>query len=113
MSETTIMDGTIMSNNDTIAMMMDADALAAMMANMTATITNLQAQIDESNASIDMFFVLSMGIICFLMQAGFGLLEVGSIRAKNAQNIMLKNLMDAAVAAIAYYLVGYSVAYGM
>jgi len=77
-----------------------------------ATIAELQAQLADLTTSIDVFFVLVMGIICFLLQAGFGLLEVGSIRAKNAQDIMLKNLMDAAVTAIAYYLVGYSVAYG-
>jgi ammonium transporter, Amt family len=88
---------------------MDAETLA----NMTATIANLQAQLDEMMTSIDIFFVLVMGMICFVMQAGFGLLEVGSIRAKNAQNIMIKNLMDAAVTAIAYYLVGYSLAYGV
>lgn len=75
-------------------------------------IAALEAQIKDLMDSIDVFFVLAMGMICFLMQAGFGLLEVGSIRAKNASNIMMKNMMDAAVAAIAYYLVGYSIAYG-
>lgn len=76
------------------------------------TMEGLQAQIADMQASIDVFFVLVMGIICFVLQAGFGLLEVGSIRAKNAQNIMLKNMIDAAVTAIAYYLIGYSIAYG-
>jgi Amt family ammonium transporter len=77
-----------------------------------ATIASLEADIAELALSLDVFFVLIMGIICFLLQAGFGLLEVGSIRAKNAQNIMLKNVMDAAVGAIAYYAFGYSIAYG-
>jgi ammonium transporter, Amt family len=76
------------------------------------TMEGLQAQITDMQTSIDLFFVLVMGIICFMLQAGFGLLEVGSIRAKNAQNIMLKNMIDAAVTAIAYYLFGYSIAYG-
>ena len=80
--------------------------------NATEEILMLKAQIAETNQSIDLFFVLTMGIVCFLMQAGFGLLEAGSIRAKNASNIMLKNMMDACVAAIAYYLFGYSFAYG-
>lgn len=75
-------------------------------------IAKLNAKIDDLIASIDVFFVLTMGIVCFLMQAGFALLEVGSIRAKNASNIMLKNMMDAAVSAVAYYLIGYSIAYG-
>lgn len=60
----------------------------------TLTVEELKAMVDEANQSIDIFFVLVMGIICFLLQAGFGLLEAGSIRSKNAQNIMIKNLMD-------------------
>ena len=99
-------------NNDTVAMMMDATRMAEIIANMTAQISDLQSQVEEANTSIDLFFVLTMGIVCFMLQAGFGLLEVGSIRAKNAQNIMMKNMMDAVVTAVAYYLVGYSVAYG-
>ena len=93
-------------------MMMDANVMAELIANMTAQISDLQSQVEEANTSIDLFFVLTMGIVCFMLQAGFGLLEVGSIRAKNAQNIMMKNMMDAVVTAVAYYLVGYSVAYG-
>ena len=72
----------------------------------------LQAQLDDLYHSVDLCFVLVMGIICFLLQAGFGLLEAGCIRAKNAQNIMIKNIMDAVVTAWAYYLFGYSIAYG-
>merc|ERR1712151_1097416 len=82
------------------------------MGNATEEILMLKAQIAEANLSIDVLFVLTMGIVCFLMQAGFGLLEAGSIRAKNASNITLKNMMDASVSAIAYYLFGYSLAYG-
>ena len=51
-------------------------------------------------------------IILDLTKAGFGLLETGMVRAKNAQNIMIKNMMDACVGAIAYYLIGYGLAYG-
>lgn len=82
------------------------------LAELQATIAAMEASMADITLSIDMFFVMTMGVICFLLQAGFGLLEAGSIRAKNAQNIMLKNLMDAAVAALAYYLIGYSIAYG-
>jgi ammonia channel protein AmtB len=82
------------------------------MSDTDATIATLQAELEDLKTSIDVFFVLIMGIICFLLQAGFGLLEVGSIRAKNAQNIMLKNVLDVAVCAVAYYAIGYSIAYG-
>jgi hypothetical protein len=43
----------------------------------------------DVQAAINMVWVLVAGIFCFFLQAGFGLLEVGSVRAKNAQNIML------------------------
>lgn len=61
---------------------------------------------------INACWVFLAGCCCFLLQAGFGLLEVGSVRAKNAQNIMLKNLLDAAVAALAYWATGFGLAYG-
>ena len=46
------------------------------------------------------------------MQAGFGLLEVGSIRSKNAQNVLLKNIIDGCAAALAYWATGFGLALG-
>jgi ammonia channel protein AmtB len=43
--------------------------------------------------AVNGLWIFTAAVLCFLMQAGFGLLEVGSIRAKNAQNVMLKNLL--------------------
>ena len=68
--------------------------------------------IPELQDAINTFWVLIGGICCFLLQAGFGLLEVGSVRAKNAKNIMLKNLLDACVCAIAYWALGFGLAFG-
>merc|ERR1719446_831078 len=47
--------------------------------------------------------------LVFLMQAGFAMLEAGSIRSKNVKNVLLKNLVDACVGAIIWYLVGYGI----
>ncbi|KAL4448315.1 hypothetical protein ABPG75_005534 [Micractinium tetrahymenae] len=55
------------------------------------------------------YVVLSAAIV-FLMQAGFCMLAAGSVRAKNARGIIMKNLMDACVAAIMYYLLGWGFA---
>jgi Amt family ammonium transporter len=63
-------------------------------------------------AAVNGMWILIAGVLCFMMQAGFGLLEVGMVRSKNAQNIMIKNLIDVAVAALSYYAVGYGIAYG-
>jgi len=49
--------------------------------------------------------VLSGGLI-FFMQAGFATLCAGAVRIKNVQNTMLKNLLDACGAAIAFFSVG-------
>jgi Amt family ammonium transporter len=48
----------------------------------------------------------------FLMQAGFALVENGSVREKNSSNILIKNLFDACFGAISYWLVGFGFAYG-
>ena len=52
------------------------------------------------------------GALVFFMQAGFAMLCAGSVRKKNTQNTMLKNLLDACGAAIAYFCVGYAFAFG-
>merc|ERR1711991_618040 len=49
----------------------------------------------------------------FLMQAGFALLEVGSVRAKNARNILMKNFLDLAIGALSFWLFGWAFAYGV
>jgi Amt family ammonium transporter len=54
----------------------------------------------EVAEAINLLWILVAAIICFFLQAGFGVMEVGAIRAKNAQSVMIKNLMDACVAAI-------------
>lgn len=46
------------------------------------------------------------------MQSGFALVEVGSVRQKNSQSILIKNLCDSAIGCIGYWLVGYAFAFG-
>jgi len=68
---------------------------------------------DDGVASgADVHWLLYCGVLVFLMQAGFAMLCAGSIRAKNAQNILLKNLMDACVGATWFWATGYAFAYG-
>ena len=48
----------------------------------------------EVQTNLNVVWTLIAGILVFTMQAGFALVETGFTRAKNAANIMMKNLMD-------------------
>lgn len=61
----------------------------------------------------DVFFILMGAILVFAMHSGFAFLEVGTVRHKNQVNALVKILADFAVSTLAYFLVGYGVAYGV
>ncbi|MHB8353228.1 MAG: ammonium transporter [Burkholderiales bacterium] len=60
----------------------------------------------------DTLFILLGAILVFAMHAGFAFLELGTVRRKNQVNALVKILMDFAVSTIAYFFIGYTVAYG-
>ncbi len=60
---------------------------------------------------LDNIFIFVCAVLVFLMQAGFGLVEAGLTRAKNAANIMMKNLMDVSVGILVFATVGWGIAY--
>ncbi len=60
----------------------------------------------------DTLFILLGAILVFAMHAGFAFLELGTVRHKNQVNALVKILMDFAVSTIAYFFIGYTVAYG-
>ena len=64
------------------------------------------------NVAIDTVWVLLAAFLVFFMQAGFGMVEAGFIRAKNTCNILMKNFMDYCVASIMFMLVGYAFMFG-
>lgn len=68
------------------------------------------AYLPQSTANI-MWLCLTAFLV-FFMQAGFAMVETGLTRAKNAVNIMMKNLLDFCFGAIMFWLVGYSLMYG-
>ncbi|RNC28763.1 MAG: Ammonium transporter NrgA [Candidatus Dichloromethanomonas elyunquensis] len=68
----------------------------------------------ESNAvAIDTIWTLIAGFLVFFMQAGFAMVETGFTRAKNAGNIIMKNLMDFAVGSVIFWLVGFGLMFGV
>ena len=68
--------------------------------------------LEQVNRDMGMLWMLIAGILVFLMQAGFTLVESGMTRSKNAVNIAMKNLLDICVGSITFWLVGYSLMYG-
>lgn len=61
----------------------------------------------------DVLFVLLGAIMVLAMHAGFAFLEVGTVRSKNQVNALVKIMVDFSVSTIAYFFIGYSVAYGV
>lgn len=57
-------------------------------------------------------WVLLAAALVFFMQAGFGMVEAGLIRSKNAANVLMKNLMDFCFAALGFFVFGYAIMYG-
>ncbi len=61
----------------------------------------------------DVLFVLLGAIMVLAMHAGFAFLEVGTVRHKNQVNALVKIMVDFSVSTIAYFFIGYSIAYGV
>jgi len=84
---------------------------------MSATeIADFQSQIDTLKAnydeSLDTIWMMLAGMLVVFMHAGFSLLEVGTVRFKNAQNILTKNLLVISLGFLCWYTFGWSIAYG-
>ena len=77
-----------------------------------APATEVAKAVEQINGDMGMLWMLIAGILVFLMQAGFTLVESGMTRAKNAVNIAMKNILDICVGSITFWLVGYSLMYG-
>lgn len=60
-------------------------------------------------SSVDTIWVLIAAALVFFMQAGFAMVETGFTRAKNAGNIIMKNLMDFAIGTPVYWLIGFGI----
>lgn len=68
---------------------------------------------ESLQAGTDVLFILIGAVMVLAMHAGFAFLEVGTVRAKNQVNALAKIMTDFAVSTIAYFFIGYSLAYGV
>ena len=65
-----------------------------------------------SKVGIDTLWVLVAAFFVFFMQAGFGMVEAGFIRAKNTCNILTKNFLDFCMASLGFFMFGYAIMFG-
>jgi len=68
---------------------------------------------NEARSGGDALFILLGAIMVLAMHGGFAFLELGTVRAKNQVNALVKIMVDFAVSTVAYFFVGYAVAYGI
>lgn len=90
-----------------------AGATAAFVAGPLATGALAQdISVAEVASGLDGVWLVVAAILVMFMQAGFALVEAGFTRAKNAGNIIMKNVMDFSVGSITYWAFGFALAYG-
>ncbi|MFQ3172890.1 MAG: Amt family ammonium transporter [Oleispira sp.] len=77
------------------------------------SIASVSSAVDTLVQSSNTMFILLGAIMVLAMHAGFAFLEVGTVRHKNQVNALVKILTDFGISTIAYFFVGYQIAYGM
>ncbi|PQJ72922.1 ammonium transporter [Polaribacter butkevichii] len=79
---------------------------------MYSTITPVVTEQPELVNAIDTIWVAICAAIIFFMEGGFALLEAGFVRSKNAMSIIAKVIIDITFGGIAFYILGFGIAYG-
>ncbi len=77
-----------------------------------ASVSVVFADAGVSVTGINTMWVLVSAFLVFIMQAGFGMLEAGFIRAKNTTDILAKNFLDFCMASMGFFIIGYAIAFG-
>ena len=78
----------------------------------TENIASVSSAVETLVQSSNTMFILLGAIMVLAMHAGFAFLEVGTVRHKNQVNALVKILTDFGISTIAYFFVGYQIAYG-
>lgn len=82
----------------------------------SSVITHVEEVTDEPVEPLpqgvgDILWLVLAAVLVFFMQAGFAMVETGLTRAKNAVNIMMKNLLDFSFGALLFWAIGYAIMY--
>ncbi|MFC1652205.1 ammonium transporter [Planctomycetota bacterium] len=84
----------------------------AVFAQEVVELTPLEAAQEEVQTNINIVWTCIAAFLVFFMQAGFAMVEAGFTRAKNAVNILMKNLMDFSVGTITFAVLGFGLMFG-
>jgi len=84
----------------------------AMLSEAGTSVDRVLLAVQSAFNPVDTMWVLVAAFLVFFMQAGFGMLEAGMVRTKNAANVLTKNVLDFCFAALAYFIFGYAIMYG-
>ncbi|BAY77675.1 ammonium transporter [Nostoc linckia NIES-25] len=76
------------------------------------TVQSLSETTTKLQISIDTTWVLLSGFLVFFMQTGFAMLEAGLLRQRSVVNALLENFIDAAVTILAWWAIGFGIAFG-
>ncbi len=74
---------------------------------------NIQKAVEGLQNGADVLFLLVGAVLVFTMHGGFAFLEAGTVRHKNQVNALCKILVDFAISTVAYFFIGYAIAYGV
>src|SRR5258708_14117537 len=88
-------------------------SLAHFLLSMPAFCTKQDSRMESLKTGTDALFLLLGAAMVLAMHAGFAFLELGTVRKKNQVNALVKILVDFSVSTIAYFFIGYTIAYGV
>lgn len=77
------------------------------------TLESVAAAVAENGENSNILWTCLAAFLVFFMQAGFAMVEAGFTRAKNACNILMKNLMDFSIGSLAFWMVGFGLMFGI
>lgn len=96
-----------------LLLMIIAVPLAGFAEDAPPTVAGNAEAIAAVQTNADFLWTLAAAFLVFFMQAGFAMVEAGFTRAKNAVNIIMKNLMDMSIGAMAYWAIGFGIMFGV